>query len=299
MMNILIFGGTGLIGSTIVPSLSKNHTVTVVTRKQYFTKLSSTYVLWDPQNLNTLLPFIEKSDILINLAGTPIVGYWTKRRKEKIIQSRITVTREVCTLLRKATQKPRLFINASAVGYYGSRGDDILTEHASKGKGFLAEVCSQWENEAQKASDFGLRVVLLRLGIVLSRYGGLFARIIMPMKLFGGITIGTTNQWIPWIHIDDVVGAIEYIIAVTSLSGAVNLVAPHPVLAKEFYTTIAKQLNRPLWFQISPNILARLTGEMGKELILGSQRAVPEKLCKVGYPFKFEYFLTAISDLLA
>lgn len=298
-MNILIVGGTGFIGSALTAALKKNHTITIASRTNLHQHSPCKTVYWHPQKPELLLDTLANSDVLINLAGAPINSVWTKRRKVAILQSRLETTRALVTILRTAPQKPHTFINASAVGYYGSRGEEIITEETPNGSGFLADVCKQWETEALKATERSLRVVLLRTGIILSMHGGMLPRIVLPMKLFVGASIGEPHQWIPWIHMTDVVRAIEFLIENTDIAGPVNLTAPQPSESRDFYRTLAQYLHRPLWFRIPPFIITSLFGEMGKELLLTSQRVLPAVLLHHGFKFQFENIGEALSNILA
>ncbi|MCX7985013.1 MAG: TIGR01777 family oxidoreductase [Bacteroidetes bacterium] len=296
-MNILILGGTGLIGSALIPILSKSHTVVVATRRKSLSNINP-YIVWSEANPGILQPTIENSNVIINLAGTSIASLWTKKRKKSILQSRLRTTHLLTSILHSASRKPQLLINASAVGYYGSRKGETLTEESSKGAGFLAFVCEKWENEALKATNWGIRVILLRFGIVLSQKGGILSHIFPLMKVLGGFSIGTDNQWMSWININDVVRIIEYSLTASSLSGPVNAVAPYPIEAKQFYLLIARHLGCSRLLRFPPTIISVLFGEMGKELLLTSQYAIPQKLFTIGYRFQFEHFTDALHDIL-
>jgi hypothetical protein len=286
-MNILITGGTGFIGSALTHELvSSGHNVLIVTRRQIAPPSSCEILLWKPP---ALLPpdTISNIDAIINLAGEPIgSGRWTKTRKERILSSRIDTTRAIVQSIRGVDSPPKTLINASAIGYYGPRGDEYVTEDTSPGTDFLASVCRAWEAEAVKAHEFGVRVALIRLGVVLGLGGGALSKMIPPFRFFLGGPIGTGKQWLSWIHRDDVIGIIKYILEHDPISGPVNLTAPQPVTNKEFSSAIGDALHRPSWLPVPSFMLKIAFGEMADMLLTG-QRVIPEKILKAGYQFKY------------
>jgi hypothetical protein len=286
-MNILITGGTGFIGSALSRELQESgYNVLITTRRKTDIRSPSERLLWNPP---TLIPsdVISNMDAVINLAGESIIsGRWTKKRKERIMSSRIDTTRALVQSIQNAKPHPKTLISASAVGYYGPHGDESLTEASPPGTDFLAKVCKAWEAEALKAQQFGVRVVLIRLGIVLEIGGGALSRMLPPFKFFLGGSIGTGRQWFSWIHRDDVIGIIKYILEKDNLSGPINLTAPRPVTNREFSSALGKALGRPSWLMMPGFMLKLLLGEMANMLLTG-QRVIPAKILKAGYQFKY------------
>ena len=232
---------------------------------------------------------IAGADVVVNLAGASVGGKrWSPSYKKEILESRVLTTRRI------VEARPRVLINASAVGYYGGRGDEVLDESASPGADFLAGVVVEWEKEAAKASS---RVVMLRTGIVLSKHGGALQQMLPPFKAFVGGPIGSGKQWFPWIHIADEVGAILWAIDRAELSGPVNLVAPGIVTMKDFATALGKALHRPSLFPVPAGPLKVLLGEFAGVLLEG-QRAIPRKLLDSGFNFRFPDLDAALADIL-
>jgi uncharacterized protein (TIGR01777 family) len=290
-MNILITGGTGFIGTALSRELrNSGHTVVLTTRGPSDSKEKMT---WNPPGL--IAPeIISTFDAVINLAGEPIApGRWTKAKKERILSSRINTTRALVESMKRAGTKPRVLISASAVGYYGAHGDEYAAEDTPPASDFLAYVCIKWEEEALKAEELGVRVVIVRLGAVLESDGGALPQMIVPFKFFLGGPIGSGKQWFSWIHRDDVVGIIKYVLDKDTIIGPVNATAPNPVTNKEFSTALGKEFNSPSWFAV-PGFVVKLTlGELGSVLLTG-QRVLPEKALKAGYEFKY----TDVNDAL-
>jgi uncharacterized protein (TIGR01777 family) len=301
-MNILITGGTGFIGTPLSLELrNSGHTVVVTTRRRSDSKEKLT---WNPPDL---IPsdVISKFDAVINLAGEPIApGRWTKKRKERILTSRISTTRALVESIKQIPlnppfQKedrggfPKVLFSASAIGYYGAHGAEYLTEETAPANDFLANVCKQWEAEALRAKKFGVRVVLVRIGGVLESDGGALPQMMIPFKFFLGGPLGSGKQWFSWIHRDDVVGIIKYALDNENISGPVNATAPNPVTNTEFSAALGKALKRPSWLAVPVFIVKSTFGELGNVLLTG-QRVFPEKALKAGYQFKY----TAVKDAL-
>ncbi len=282
-MKYLVSGAGGLIGSALVPSLTADgHRVTRLSRSDG----SAGSVRWDPATGATDLPGIEGHDAVVHLAGENIAGRWTAAKKRRISESRITGTRTLCEALVALERPPRALVCASAIGYYGDRGDEIHTEASPAGTGFLAEVCRRWEDAAAPAAARGIRVVHLRFGVVLSRDGGALARMLTPFRLGLGGRIGDGAQSMSWIAIDDVVGVIRHALTSDDLSGPVNAVSPAPVTNREFTATLARVLSRPAVFPM-PAMAARLAfGEMADALLLASARVTPARLLSTSYAFR-------------
>lgn len=304
-MNILITGGTGFIGTPLSRELrNSGHTVVVTTRRPSDSKEKLT---WNPP---AIIPpdVMAGFDAVINLAGEPIApGRWTKERKERILTSRIITTRALVESIKQIPlnpplQKggkwggPKVLISASAIGYYGAHGDEYLTEDTAPASDFLADVCKQWEAEALRAKEFGVRVVLVRIGGVLESDGGALPQMMIPFRFFLGGPIGNGKQWFSWIHRDDVVGIIKYALENEDISGPVNATAPAPATNMDFSAALGKVLNRPSWLSV-PGFIVKLTlGELGSVLLAG-QRVLPDKVLKAGYKFKYTEINEALKSI--
>jgi uncharacterized protein len=291
---ILVSGSSGLIGAALVPALQSNgYEVVRLVRGAS----ASGRVGWDPAQ--PLAPeSVSGFEVIIHLAGESIVGRWTEAKKRRIRESRVQGTRALAAALAKAPQPPRLLISASAIGYYGNRGEETLREDSSSGDGFLPEVCREWEAAAEPASKAGIRAVQMRFGVVLSALGGALQKMLLPFRMGVGGKVGNGRQWMSWIAIDDLVGAIQHVIKTDTLRGPVNGVGPGPVRNAEFTKTLASVLSRPAIFPM-PGFAARLAfGQMADELLLASQRVEPAKLMASGYVFQKPDLSTALEDIL-
>ncbi len=254
-------------------------------------------VAWDPAK-----PVAPESvtgfDAVIHLAGESIFGRWTAAKKRKIRDSRVAGTSNLAQALARAEDKPKVFVCGSAIGYYGNRGDEVLSEASESGAGFLAQVCREWEEATAPAQQAGIRTANLRTGIVLSPKGGALGAMLVPFKLGLGGRTGHGRQWMSWIDVQDMVGAIQHILTQETLRGPVNMVAPTPLRNAEFASTLASVLSRPAIFPM-PAFAAKLVfGEMGKELLLGSQNVEPGKLISSGYPFQYRELRASLEGLL-
>jgi uncharacterized protein len=291
---ILVSGSSGLIGAALVPALQSNgYEVVRLVRGAS----ASGRVGWDPAR--PLAPeSVSGFEVIIHLAGESIVGRWTEAKKRRIRESRVQGTRALAAALAKAPQPPRLLISASAIGYYGNRGEETLREDSSSGDGFLPEVCREWEAAAEPASKAGIRAVQMRFGVVLSALGGALQKMLLPFRMGVGGKVGNGRQWMSWIAIDDLVGAIQHVIKTDTLRGPVNGVGPGPVRNAEFTKTLASVLSRPAIFPM-PGFAARFAfGQMADELLLASQRVEPAKLMASGYVFQKPELSTALEDIL-
>ena len=254
-------------------------------------------VIWDPSR--PVPPeLVSGFEAVIHLSGESIVGRWTEAKKQRIIESRVQGTGHMAQALAKAAQRPRVFVSASAVGYYGNRGDEILREDSPSGDGFAAEICRQWEGATEPASAAGIRTAQMRFGVVMSADGGALPKMLPPFRMGLGGRLGSGRQWSSWVSIDDVVGAIEHVLNHETLRGAVNTVSPNPVTNAEFTSTLASVLHRPAIFPVPAFAVKLIFGEMGEELFLGSQRVEPAKLAATGYQFKHPELRNALKDIL-
>jgi hypothetical protein len=293
----VIAGGTGLIGSALsLQLLEKGHSLTILTRSTVARAPTANkkYQSWSPPLPGAWEETIDGADAVINLAGEPIAAKrWSEKQKEKIRSSRIETTRALVSAIAKAGQKPRLLLNASAVGYYGPRGDEPVTEEAGPGDDFLSRVSIAWEEEAKKAQEHGLRVIRLRTGIVLAREGGALSKMVPPFKFFAGGPLGNGKQWLSWIHIEDEARLILFLLEHPQAQGAVNATAPNPATMREFCKTLGRVLNRPSWAPVPAFVLRLVLGEMADMLLTG-QRVLPDAARKLGYSFRYPTLFEAL-----
>ena len=297
-MKILITGSTGLIGSALVPALtSKGHEVIRLVRST--PKSGAAGVRWNPEQNYIDIAGLEGLDAVVHLAGENIAeGRWTEERKRRIRDSRVNGTRLLSEALAGLTAPPKTVLAASATGYYGDRGEEILREDSASGSDFLANVCREWEAATQPAAQKGMRVVNLRFGIVLSKDGGALAKMLPPFQLGAGGKFGSGKQYMSWVALDDVVGVVDYALNNESLSGPVNVVSPNPVTNLEFTKTLGQVLSRPTLFPV-PAFAARLVfGEMADALLLGSARVEPARLKESGYIFQYPELKSALRHLI-
>ncbi len=283
---VLVTGASGLVGSALLPFLTTGgHDVSALQRRAE--------TIWDPA-LATM-----SADAVVHLAGESIAdGRWNDEKKDRILKSRVEGTRRLAETISAWPQKPRVLICASAVGYYGDRGDEPVDETAAPGEGFLADVCRAWEDAAAPARAAGIRVVHMRFGVILSPRGGALQKMLLPFRMGGGGPIGGGKQQMSWIALDDVIGAIHHAMTTESLNGPINTVAPAPVSNREYAKTLGRVLRRPAFLPM-PAFAARLAfGEMANELLLAGQRVVPQKLVESGYPFRCPTLEGALRHIL-
>ena len=299
-MKILVTGATGLIGRKLCASLSGDgHILVALSRSPETTRgLAADEVhKWQPLSGPPISQALSGIDAVVHLVGEPIVASrWTDAQKQLIRDSRVLSTRNLVAGLRSADSKPSALISGSAVGFYGNRGDELLEENAAAGRGFLSETCRDWENEAAAASDFGIRVVQVRTGVVLSAEGGALKKMLPPFKLGVGGRLGSGRQWFPWIHIDDIVGIFRHAIITSSMKGPANGVAPEAVTNAEFTKQLGRALQRPAFLPVPELALRALMGEMA-DVLFDSQRVVPKAVLQAGYEFGYPVLERALEDL--
>lgn len=301
-MKILVSGSTGLVGTALVKALAGDgHTVCRLTRPQSKGTSQSKDgfdVAWNPAT-GELGGAGVGPDAVVNLAGASIAGgRWTEKRKEQLRTSRIDTTRVLVHALAKMNARPRVLVSASAIGIYGDRCDEVLTEESKPGTDFLAGLAREWEAEAQKAEALGIRVALARFGMILARHGGALAKMLLPFKLGAGGRLGSGRQWMSWITLEDVVGVIRFALENNGVRGGVNVVAPQPAQNSDFTKALAKALHRPALFPAPAFALRLALGEMADALLLSSQRVMPQILEKLGYRFLYPDLPTAFNAVL-
>lgn len=294
-MKILITGASGLIGRALQRSLA-GHELLLAGRSE---PNAPDKIQWDAEKGFSEPERLEGLDAVIHLAGENISGFrWTEAKKKAIRDSRVLGTRSVVHALSSLGLRPKVFISGSATGYYGDRGSEILTESSPPGDTFLADVCKAWEDEAAAAERLGIRTVMMRTGIVLSAEGGALAKMLTPFKLGVGGVVGSGEQWMSWVALDDVVGAVGFALDREDFSGPMNAVAPNPVTNSEFTKTLGEAISRPTIFPLPAFAVNLAFGEMGDALLLDSTRAVPDRLLKAGYSFRFENLGLALQNAL-
>lgn len=297
-MKILITGGTGLIGRRLVSQLALNHhDVTVLSRspQKVYSLFCERITCWtqlsDKKNL-------DEFDAVINLAGEPIAeSRWTPAQKQKLIKSRCDLTQQLVTLLKASSSPPSVLISGSAVGFYGNQGEFVVTEETPPHNEFTHELCAKWERIALEAQTPLTRVCLLRTGIVLSTHGGALPKISKPFKLGIGGKLGNGKQYMPWIHIDDMVNGILFLLNDNAAKGAFNFTAPHPVRNKTFSQILGHVLHRPTFMTVPAPILRLIMGESAT-LVLGGQQAFPQKLMHAGFKFAYPQLEHALDDII-
>ena len=302
-MRIIITGGTGLIGRPLSQALvAAGHEVIVLTRNPQKVKNMPAGVRlqpWDGESATGWGELADGAHAIVNLAGEGIAdGRWSSARKQAIRQSRVNAGKAVMAALQAATVKPKVLIQASAVGYYGAEtGDALVGEQDSPGADFLAKVCFDWELSTAAAGRLGVRRAVIRTGIVLSNEGGAFPKLVMPFNFFAGGPLGDGKQWMPWIHWEDQVRAIQFLIDNEQAAGAFNLAAPNPVRNSEMAKAIGAVKGRPAFMPAPGFAINMVFGEMGT-VVLDGQRAVPQHLQQLGFEFKYNTIETALRDLL-
>ncbi|MEJ2545146.1 MAG: TIGR01777 family oxidoreductase [Calditrichaceae bacterium] len=303
-MKVIIAGGTGFIGRYLSEFLNNSgHDVIILSRNPKRAKYTFTNkikcLLWNDFDFSAWQDELESTKIIINLIGENIGQWpWTNQLKHKILYSRIHAGQTIVQAIHHAKNKPRLLIQASATGYYGDNSKDKLTEESKSGKGFLADVCRQWENSTIDVESIGVKRSIIRVGPVLGRNGGILKKMSLPFKLFVGGPIGSGNQKLPWIHIDDLVEAILFIINNKKTQKIFNLCTPKPITMNTFARTLGKTLKRPSIFKVPEFIVKLIFGEMGRETILSGQNALPKVLIKSNFKYKYSDLPVALSNLL-
>jgi hypothetical protein len=300
---VLVSGATGFIGRALCATLKERGLAfTAFSRrpdraKSLLPGVKEAY-RWRPKLEPAPPAALQGAGAVVHLAGESVAGRWNKDKKRNIHESRVVGTRHLVEGIGEAKSKPQVLVCASAVGYYGSRGDEELTEDSAPGGDFLAEVCQAWEAEARRAEAHGVRVVMLRTGMVLGRGGGALQQMLIPFKLGLGGPVGTGQQWVPWVSLDDVIGIVLHALESANVKGPVNTTAPNPVRNREFTKTLAQVLRRPAFLPAPAIGLRLLLGEFA-DVLLSSQRVIPKRLQETGYRFRHPTLEEALRAILA
>jgi uncharacterized protein (TIGR01777 family) len=302
-MKVIITGATGFIGRALCEELKSDYEIVALTRnkEKAMSVLGNTIkiIRWDSETTGEWAGEFEGAFCVVNLAGENVgVKRWTEKKKERIINSRLNATAAVVEAIWKSKDKPKVLIQASAMGWYGSKGIIEADENSGQGEGFLAKVSQQWESTAEQVIDMNVRLVKMRFGAVLGPRGGVLMQIIKPFKFYLGGYFGSGRQWFPWVSIDDAVGAVRFVMENEKCSGAFNITGPQPVQLKEFCKIVGQVMNRPSW-TITPGFLVKLIlGQMGDELLLTSYKIKPNKLSEAGYEFRHHTAGEALGEIL-
>ncbi|MGM0612577.1 MAG: TIGR01777 family oxidoreductase [Bacteroidota bacterium] len=302
-MNVIITGITGLIGHNLANEFAKTHQVFGLTRNpdkaRHLFPENVKLISWDAKTSNGWQEYLSGDYAIINLAGEPIAGKrWTRSQQEKIINSRLNSVTAVSEGIKNATDKPQVVIQASANGYYGQDPEKTFTEQDNPGSGFLAYTSKKWEEAAQQIKASGVRMPVIRTGIVLSKEGGALPELLKPFHFYAGGYLGNGQQWMSWIHIHDHIQAVKFLLENQSADGPYNLSAPEPVKMKTLIKTAGRILNKPAWTKVPGFILKTAMGNMAEEMLLKGTKAIPEKLQNQGFQFEFPEIGPALQDIL-
>lgn len=304
MSRVIVTGGTGFIGRHLSKRLmEKGYEVVCLTRNVSSAKQEGDsrilFTGWDGRTAVGWGGYAEGSAAIVNLAGENLAsGRWDKKRKQRIIQSRLQAGKAVVDAVKSARRKPGVVIQASAVGFYGNRGDEVVDEASGPGRGFLAEVVREWEGSTAEIEALGARRAVIRTGLVLGSEGGALPRLVLPFRFFVGGPLGNGRQWVSWIHVEDEVQAILYLMEHPELAGVFNLTSPHPLRNGDFHRKLGRVLKRPSWMPVPGFLLRMLFGKMSEETILSSQKVMPARLEEAGYEFVFPEAEKALTDIL-
>jgi uncharacterized protein (TIGR01777 family) len=301
-MRVIITGATGFIGRALAEELAQgDYEIVALSRnpqiKSELNKIS--YIEWDAKNPNGWTDYVDGAYAVVNLTGENIsAGRWTRKRKEEILQSRLNAGKAIVEAVKRVKRKPKVIVQASAIGFYGSREDEVLEESSYPGSGYLPEVAQKWELSTQEVEALGVRHVIIRTGIVLGKGGGAFPRLIQPFRFFVGGPLGSGKQWFSWIHLEDEIKAIRFLMENENLNGAFNLTAPAPLVMKDFCKILGQVMHRPCWLKVPGFMLRLIMGEMAEALLLTGQRVLPKRLLEAGYQFLYPEAEPALQQIL-
>jgi len=304
MARIIVVGATGFIGKALCfRLLEEKYDVVALSRSkekgERIFGTDATVVEWDGKSSEVWQGYANNAYAVVNLAGENIgSGRWTPKKKQSILQSRLDAGRAIVEAAKAVEKKPRVIIQASAIGYYGSRGDEVIDESSSPGDGFLAEVVKKWEQSTQGVESQKIRRIIIRSSLVLGKEGGVFLRLVKPFRFFVGGHLGSGKQWFSWIHLEDEVNAILFLMQKEDLNGVFNLTAPHQLIQKDFFHILGKIMRRPSWFPVPGFVLRLIFGEMAKDTLLSGQRVIPKRLLEAGYRFLYPQAELALKDIL-
>lgn len=295
-MKILITGASGLLGENLQKSLlSKGHELLLATRHK---PEKDNQIYWNIEKGFREEDFgkLETVDAVVHLAGETITGRWSEEKKRKIRDSRIFGTRSLVDAFSKLVNKPKVFVSSSAIGFYGDRADEELTESSAAGDTFLAKTCAEWEAEARRAEDLGIRTVLVRTGVVLAKEGGALGQMLTPFKFGVGGVVGSGKQWMSWISLEDEIEIFNFALENENVRGAINATAPNPATNEEFTKTLGAVISRPTILPLPEFAVNLVFGEMGDALLLDSTKVLPKRLLDFGFRFKFPELKTALEN---
>ncbi len=299
MRRIVIAGATGFIGQALCRKLHPDYELIALSRRKAGLEKLAQVVQWDAKTIGQWAETIDGAFAVINLSGENIgEGRWTSGKKERILHSRLDSSMALLEAIKRASEKPKVAVIASAIGFYGSRGDEQLDEDSSVGSGFLADVCRQVESAADQIEAGGVRCVVIRSGMVLGSEGGVLAKLVQLFRSYLGGYVGSGRQWSSWISLDDETSAIKFLIENDNLRGVFNLTAPQPVTMREFCMTLGAVLKRPSWVSVPSFFVRTAFGEIADELFLASQRVLPKQLSRAGFKFKYPDLRSALENIL-
>lgn len=302
-MKVIIAGGSGFIGTHLIDRLTtEGHSVILFTRNPArvgsITDRKVETAAWDGRSAGEWIRHLEGADGIVNLSGESIgAGRWSEQRKNRIMGSRVDAARAMVLAIGKTKNRPKVLVNASGAGYYGHVPEGDVTEDHPAGNDFLADTCKRWELAASEATNYGVRVVMIRTGFVIANDAPAFKKMLLPFKLFAGGPYGSGKQWFPWVHVDDIVGAYVFALQSSALSGPVNVAAPDPRTVRDFTRLIGRVMGRPAWAPAPAFVLRIVLGEMA-DLLLKGQKMVPKKLTGAGYSFRFPSAEAALRHVL-
>jgi len=294
-MKYLITGGSGFIGSSFIKSLSPKEDSVIILSRQKSSSTNNCRFINDLSLLNN----DEQIDCIINLAGKPIDCRWTNANKDELIDSRVSITKALATLINRLKAKPKIIVSASAIGFYGNYNNQVLDEHSIGKQSFTHKLCQEWENEAIKLKQYGIRVCIIRLGVVLGKDGGFIKKVYLPFKLGLGGKLGNGKQFFSWIHIDDVTSAIKFLIANNKCCEIYNFTSPNATNNAKITQYIGQILSKPTLFNIPAILIKIIFGEMGIKLLLEGNKVIPTRLLEQGYKFKYQNVISALKDVLS